>query len=141
MNIPRNISISLEQNDLLATWEKPISPFHEECFEYEFYLINLKSGNKQVIAPPASEIIQHSCPLQLEFAFLFSSMPFQSATNHPQGTWESRTKLDLFSLCIWAQNGFYHLENAALRICRKNGGMRHFPGIFPGILVCLKLHP
>ncbi|XP_016156807.1 PREDICTED: interleukin-5 receptor subunit alpha [Ficedula albicollis] len=48
-NIPRNISISLEQNDLLAMWEKPISPFHEECFEYEFYLINLKSGNKQIL--------------------------------------------------------------------------------------------
>uniref|UniRef100_A0A8C9NF82 Interleukin 5 receptor subunit alpha n=1 Tax=Serinus canaria TaxID=9135 RepID=A0A8C9NF82_SERCA len=46
VNIPRNISISLEQNDLLATWEKPISPFHEECFEHEFYLINLKSGNQ-----------------------------------------------------------------------------------------------
>ncbi|NWS27432.1 IL5RA protein, partial [Polioptila caerulea] len=49
VNIPRNISISLEQNDLLATWEKPISPFQEECFEYEFYLINLKSGSKQVL--------------------------------------------------------------------------------------------
>ncbi|XP_023790862.1 interleukin-5 receptor subunit alpha isoform X1 [Cyanistes caeruleus] len=49
VNIPRNISISLEQNDLLAMWEKPISPFHEECFEYEFYLINLKSGNKQIL--------------------------------------------------------------------------------------------
>ncbi|CAN8186264.1 unnamed protein product [Coccothraustes coccothraustes] len=49
VNIPRNISISLEQNELLATWEKPISPFHEECFEYEFYLINLKSGNQQVL--------------------------------------------------------------------------------------------
>ncbi|NXA80182.1 IL5RA protein, partial [Thryothorus ludovicianus] len=49
VNIPRNISISLEQNDLLAMWEKPISPFHEECFEYEFYLTNLKSGNKQIL--------------------------------------------------------------------------------------------
>ncbi|NWT70105.1 IL5RA protein, partial [Prunella himalayana] len=49
VNIPRNISMSLEQNDLLAMWEKPISPFHEECFEYEFYLINLKSGNKQIL--------------------------------------------------------------------------------------------
>ncbi|NXT62101.1 IL5RA protein, partial [Chaetops frenatus] len=49
VNVPRNISISLEQNDLLATWEKPISPFHEECFEYEFYLINLKSGNQQIL--------------------------------------------------------------------------------------------
>ncbi|NWX33799.1 IL5RA protein, partial [Notiomystis cincta] len=49
VNIPRNISISLEQNDLLATWEKPISPFREECFEYEFCLINLKSGNEQVL--------------------------------------------------------------------------------------------
>lgn len=106
VNIPRNISISLQQNDLLAMWEKPISPFHEECFEYEFYLINLKSGNKQVIAPPASRIIQHPCPLQLEFAFLSSSTPFISEKKHPQGTWGSRTKLDLFSLCIWVQEQF-----------------------------------
>ncbi|NWH87207.1 IL5RA protein, partial [Aegithalos caudatus] len=54
VNIPRNISISLEQNDLLAMWEKPISPFHEECFEYEFCLINLKSGNKQILKIPSS---------------------------------------------------------------------------------------
>ncbi|NXS28428.1 IL5RA protein, partial [Pomatostomus ruficeps] len=49
VNVPRNISASLEQNDLVATWEKPISPFHEECFEYEFYLVHLKSGNEQVL--------------------------------------------------------------------------------------------
>ncbi|XP_027761911.1 interleukin-5 receptor subunit alpha [Empidonax traillii] len=49
VNIPKNITVSLEGNDLLATWEKPISLFHEECFEYEFYLINLKSGNKQIL--------------------------------------------------------------------------------------------
>ncbi|TRZ11580.1 hypothetical protein HGM15179_015541 [Zosterops borbonicus] len=54
VNIPRNISISLQQNDLLAMWEKPISPFHEECFEYEFYLINLKSGNKQILRIPSN---------------------------------------------------------------------------------------
>ncbi|NXQ30821.1 IL5RA protein, partial [Alaudala cheleensis] len=53
VNIPRNISISLEQNDLLAMWEKPISPFHEECFEYEFYLTNLKSGTKQILKIPS----------------------------------------------------------------------------------------
>ncbi|NWI53966.1 IL5RA protein, partial [Calyptomena viridis] len=49
VNVPRNVSVSLEENNLLATWEKPISPFPEECFEYEFYLINLKSGNKQIL--------------------------------------------------------------------------------------------
>ncbi|XP_009072274.1 PREDICTED: interleukin-5 receptor subunit alpha [Acanthisitta chloris] len=49
VNVPRNISVSLEQNNLLATWEKPISPFPAECFEYEFYFINLKSGNKQTL--------------------------------------------------------------------------------------------
>ncbi|NXU96758.1 IL5RA protein, partial [Cettia cetti] len=54
VNIPRNISISLEQNDLLAMWEKPISPFHEECFEYEFYLINLKSGTRQLLKIPSN---------------------------------------------------------------------------------------
>ncbi|NXM57888.1 IL5RA protein, partial [Illadopsis cleaveri] len=54
VNIPRNISISLQQNDLLAMWEKPISPFHEECFEYEFYLINLKSGTKQILRIPSN---------------------------------------------------------------------------------------
>lgn len=50
MNVPRNVSVLLEKNDLLATWEKPISAFPKECFEYEFSLVNLKSGNKQVIA-------------------------------------------------------------------------------------------
>ncbi|KAK4815262.1 hypothetical protein QYF61_023998 [Mycteria americana] len=49
VNVPRNVTVLLEQNDLLATWEKPISPFREECFEYEFYLFNLKSGNKQIL--------------------------------------------------------------------------------------------
>ncbi|XP_074951725.1 interleukin-5 receptor subunit alpha isoform X3 [Phalacrocorax aristotelis] len=49
VNVPRNVTVFLEQNDLLATWEKPISPFPKECFEYEFYLFNLKSGNKQIL--------------------------------------------------------------------------------------------
>uniref|UniRef100_A0A663M4N9 Interleukin 5 receptor subunit alpha n=1 Tax=Athene cunicularia TaxID=194338 RepID=A0A663M4N9_ATHCN len=49
VNVPRNVTVLLEQNDLLATWEKPISPFPKECFEYEFYLFNLKSGNKQIL--------------------------------------------------------------------------------------------
>ncbi|NWU60380.1 IL5RA protein, partial [Pterocles burchelli] len=49
VNVPRNVTVFLEQNDLLATWEKPISPFSKECFEYEFYLFNLKSGNKQIV--------------------------------------------------------------------------------------------
>ncbi|KAM9227621.1 interleukin-5 receptor subunit alpha [Leptosomus discolor] len=49
VNVPRNVTVFLEQNDLLATWEKPISPFPKECFEYEFYLANLKSGNKQIL--------------------------------------------------------------------------------------------
>ncbi|NXM72945.1 IL5RA protein, partial [Serilophus lunatus] len=49
VNVPRNVTVSLEENNLLATWEKPISPFPEECFEYEFSLINLKSGNKQIL--------------------------------------------------------------------------------------------
>ncbi|NWR44769.1 IL5RA protein, partial [Regulus satrapa] len=56
VNIPRNISISLEQNDLLAMWEKPISPFHEECFEYEFYLINLKSGTRQILKTSSNSL-------------------------------------------------------------------------------------
>uniref|UniRef100_A0A8C4XR50 Interleukin 5 receptor subunit alpha n=1 Tax=Falco tinnunculus TaxID=100819 RepID=A0A8C4XR50_FALTI len=49
VNVPRNVTVFLEQNDLLATWEKPFSPFPEVCFEYEFYLFNLKSGNKQIL--------------------------------------------------------------------------------------------
>ncbi|NWW46784.1 IL5RA protein, partial [Pedionomus torquatus] len=49
VNVPRNVTVFLEQNDLLATWEKPISPFRKECFEYELYLCNLKSGNKQIL--------------------------------------------------------------------------------------------
>ncbi|KFO88884.1 Interleukin-5 receptor subunit alpha, partial [Buceros rhinoceros silvestris] len=49
VNVPRNVTVFLEQNDLLATWEKPVSSFRKECFEYEFSLVNLKSGNKQVL--------------------------------------------------------------------------------------------
>ncbi|NXL83695.1 IL5RA protein, partial [Alectura lathami] len=48
VNVPRNVTVFLEQNDLLATWEKPLSAFPEGCFKYEFYLFNLKSGNKQI---------------------------------------------------------------------------------------------
>ncbi|NXB99926.1 IL5RA protein, partial [Orthonyx spaldingii] len=74
VNIPRNISVSLEQNDLLATWEKPISPFHEECFEYEFYLINLKSGNKQVL-----KISSNSFRLRIDVS---SSYSIRMRANH-----------------------------------------------------------
>ncbi|NWX21804.1 IL5RA protein, partial [Aegotheles bennettii] len=55
VNVPRNVTVFLEQNDLLATWEKPISPFHKECFEYEFYLFNLKSSNKQILKISSNE--------------------------------------------------------------------------------------
>ncbi|NXG73233.1 IL5RA protein, partial [Baryphthengus martii] len=48
LNVPRNVTVFLEQNDLLAKWENPFSPLLEDCFEYQFYLINLKSGNKQI---------------------------------------------------------------------------------------------
>ncbi|NXJ77323.1 IL5RA protein, partial [Trogon melanurus] len=55
VNVPRNVTVFLEQNDLLATWEKPMSLFHKECFEYEFYLFNLKSRNKQILKIPSNE--------------------------------------------------------------------------------------
>ncbi|XP_051483478.1 interleukin-5 receptor subunit alpha [Apus apus] len=55
VNVPRNVTLFLEQHDLVATWEKPISPFHKECFEYEFYLFNLKSGNKQTLKISSNE--------------------------------------------------------------------------------------
>ncbi|NXX85086.1 IL5RA protein, partial [Urocolius indicus] len=55
VNVPRNVTVFLEQNDLLATWEKPLSPFPKECFEYEFYLSNLRSGHKQVLKIPSND--------------------------------------------------------------------------------------
>ncbi|KAM9374463.1 LOW QUALITY PROTEIN: interleukin-5 receptor subunit alpha [Phaethornis superciliosus] len=55
VNVPRNVTVFLEENDLLAPWEKPISPFPKECFEYEFYLFNLKSGNKQILKIPSND--------------------------------------------------------------------------------------
>ncbi|XP_030314531.1 interleukin-5 receptor subunit alpha [Calypte anna] len=55
VNVPRNVTVFLEENDLVATWEKPISPFPKECFEYEFYLLNLKSGNKQILKIPSND--------------------------------------------------------------------------------------
>ncbi|XP_054023783.1 interleukin-5 receptor subunit alpha [Dryobates pubescens] len=54
VNVPRNVTAALEQNDLLATWEKPISPLPKECFEYEFHLFNWKSGNKQTFKIPSN---------------------------------------------------------------------------------------
>ncbi|NXC39904.1 IL5RA protein, partial [Penelope pileata] len=48
VNVPRNVTVFLEQNDLLATWEKPLSTLPEGCFEYEFYLFNLESGSEQI---------------------------------------------------------------------------------------------
>jgi len=63
VNVPRNVTVFLDQNDLLATWEKPVSPLPKECFEYEFYLFNLKSGNKQVIASPMPKYYTAFLPL------------------------------------------------------------------------------
>ncbi|NXN18071.1 IL5RA protein, partial [Indicator maculatus] len=54
VNVPRNVTAFLKQNYLLATWEKPISPLPKECFEYEFYLFNWKSGNKQIFKRPSN---------------------------------------------------------------------------------------
>ncbi|NXE89696.1 IL5RA protein, partial [Menura novaehollandiae] len=74
VNVPRNITVSLEQNDLLATWEKPISPFHKECFEYEFSLVNLKSGNEQIL-----KISSNSFRLRIDVTSRYS---IQIRANH-----------------------------------------------------------
>ncbi|KAK2534242.1 Il5ra [Columba guinea] len=74
VNVPRNVTVFLEQNDLLATWEKPISPFPKECFEYEFYLFNLKSGNKQIL-----KISSNDFRLQIDVTSRYS---IQIRANH-----------------------------------------------------------
>ncbi|XP_019392647.1 PREDICTED: interleukin-5 receptor subunit alpha [Crocodylus porosus] len=48
INPPRNVTISLEQNDILVTWEKPISPFPKAWFCYEVTIHNLKTGKNQL---------------------------------------------------------------------------------------------
>ncbi|NXE38774.1 IL5RA protein, partial [Ptilorrhoa leucosticta] len=90
VNVPRNISISLEQNDLLATWEKPISPFHEECFEYEFCLTNLKSGNKQLL-----KISSNSFRLRIDVSSRYS-MRMRANHNHicrARGFWSDWSEI------------------------------------------------
>nr|BAK69492.1 interleukin-5 receptor subunit alpha isoform 3 [Gallus gallus] len=74
VNVPRNVTVFLEQNDLVATWEKPLSTFPKGCFEYEFYLINLKSGNEQV-----SKTYSHDFRLRIDVTGRYS---VQIRANH-----------------------------------------------------------
>ncbi|XP_042736822.1 interleukin-5 receptor subunit alpha isoform X1 [Lagopus leucura] len=74
VNVPRNVTVFLEQNDLVATWEKPLSTFPKGCFEYEFYLTNLKSGNKQV-----SKTYSHDFRLRIDVTCRYS---IQIRANH-----------------------------------------------------------
>uniref|UniRef100_A0A8C2U8P5 Interleukin 5 receptor subunit alpha n=1 Tax=Coturnix japonica TaxID=93934 RepID=A0A8C2U8P5_COTJA len=74
VNVPRNVTVFFEQDDLVATWEKPLSAFPEGCFEYEIYLINLKSGNKQV-----SKTYLHDFRLRIDVTCRYS---IQIRANH-----------------------------------------------------------
>uniref|UniRef100_A0A8C3P8Z0 Interleukin 5 receptor subunit alpha n=1 Tax=Chrysemys picta bellii TaxID=8478 RepID=A0A8C3P8Z0_CHRPI len=47
VNPPRNVTVSLKQNNLLVMWEMPDSFFIKECFEYEFNIYNWKTGYKK----------------------------------------------------------------------------------------------
>ncbi|XP_064012240.1 interleukin-5 receptor subunit alpha [Pogoniulus pusillus] len=89
VNVPRNVSVVLEQNDLLATWEKPISPFPKECFEYEFYLFNWKSGNKQI-----SKISSNSFRSSIDVTSRYS---LRVRANHhicrPRGVWSDWSEI------------------------------------------------
>ncbi|NXG25520.1 IL5RA protein, partial [Grallaria varia] len=100
VNVPRNITVSLEQNDLLATWEKPISLFNENCFEYEFYLVNLKSGNKQTLKISSS-------PFQLRVDAT-SRYSVQLRANHPP--WCGRAVWSDWSQAVYV--GQNKLENS-----------------------------
>ncbi|NXF81307.1 IL5RA protein, partial [Sclerurus mexicanus] len=100
VNVPRNITVSLEQNDLLATWEKPISLFNEECFEYEFYLVNLKSGNKQIL-----KISSQQFRLRVDASSRYS---VQLRANHPP--WCGRALWSDWSHVVYV--GLNKLENS-----------------------------
>uniref|UniRef100_A0A674K2R7 Interleukin 5 receptor subunit alpha n=1 Tax=Terrapene triunguis TaxID=2587831 RepID=A0A674K2R7_9SAUR len=48
VNPPRNVTVSLKQNNLLVTWEMPTSSFIKDCFEYELNIYNWKTGYNKV---------------------------------------------------------------------------------------------
>ncbi|EMP34414.1 Interleukin-5 receptor subunit alpha [Chelonia mydas] len=49
VNPPRNVTMSLKQNNLLVKWEMPASSFLKECFKYELNIYNWKMGYKQIL--------------------------------------------------------------------------------------------
>ncbi|XP_039336738.1 interleukin-5 receptor subunit alpha isoform X1 [Mauremys reevesii] len=49
VNPPRNVTVSLKQNNLRITWEMPVSSFIKECFEYQLYIYNWKMDYKQIL--------------------------------------------------------------------------------------------
>ncbi|XP_039338923.1 interleukin-5 receptor subunit alpha-like isoform X2 [Mauremys reevesii] len=49
VNPPRNVTVSLKQNNLLITWEMPVSSFIKECFEYQLYIYNWKMDYQQIL--------------------------------------------------------------------------------------------
>ncbi|XP_074813627.1 interleukin-5 receptor subunit alpha [Natator depressus] len=49
VNPPRNVTMSLKQNNLLVKWEMPASSFLKECFKYELNIYNWKMAYKQIL--------------------------------------------------------------------------------------------
>ncbi|KAM9134678.1 interleukin-5 receptor subunit alpha isoform 1-T1 [Pangshura tecta] len=49
VNPPRNVTVSLKQNNLLIMWEMPVSSFIKDCFEYQLYIYNWKMDYKQIL--------------------------------------------------------------------------------------------
>uniref|UniRef100_A0A8C8RUR1 Interleukin 5 receptor subunit alpha n=1 Tax=Pelusios castaneus TaxID=367368 RepID=A0A8C8RUR1_9SAUR len=49
VNPPRNVTVSLKENNLQINWEEPISFVRKICFEYQLSIYNLKISYEQIV--------------------------------------------------------------------------------------------
>ncbi|XP_067396426.1 interleukin-5 receptor subunit alpha [Emydura macquarii macquarii] len=69
VNPPRNVTMSLKQNNLQINWEEPVSFFQNTCFEYELSIHNLKMGYKQILKTKANSfelLIDDTCRYSIQ---------------------------------------------------------------------------
>uniref|UniRef100_A0A674JW78 Interleukin 5 receptor subunit alpha n=1 Tax=Terrapene triunguis TaxID=2587831 RepID=A0A674JW78_9SAUR len=66
VNPPRNVTVSLKQNNLLVTWEMPTSSFIKDCFEYELNIYNWKTGYNKVTLNSFSLRIDDTCRYSIQ---------------------------------------------------------------------------
>ncbi|XP_074862047.1 interleukin-5 receptor subunit alpha [Carettochelys insculpta] len=105
VNLPRNVTVSLKQNNLLIKWEKPDSPWKETCFEYELNICNSKIGYTQI-----SKTKSHNFSLRIDETCRYS---IQIRANrhffYDEGLWSDWTE----PLYIGKSQNIYQLYSKA----------------------------